>query len=80
MLTAATAAGDCPAGDMFADEGRTTRVFAGGIDDEEYELWAATEGRKFIRMSEARACSDLGQDEVREVSHAAHCRSNSISF
>jgi hypothetical protein len=60
-----------------ADDGRPTRIFAGGINDEEYELWAATEGRKFIRMSEARACSGLGQDEV---SHAAHSRSNSIRF
>ena len=81
MLTAATAQpDDCRAGDMFeaaADDGRPTRIFAGGINDEEYELWAATEGRKFIRMSEARACPGLGQDEV---SHAAHSRSNSISF
>jgi len=86
MLTAATAQpDDCRAGDMFeaaADDGRPTRIFAGGINDEEYELWAATEGRKFIRMSEARACSGLGQDDdaFYEVSHAANSRSNSISF
>jgi hypothetical protein len=58
-----------------AAEGRPTRVFAGGIDDEEYEKWAATEGRKFIKMFEARACLSLCQDEV-----SAHCRSSSISL
>ena len=69
MLTAATAQpDDCRAGDMFeaaADDGRPTRIFAGGI-----------------RMSEARACSGLGQDDdaFYEVSHAANSRSNSISF
>ena len=50
------------------------RVFAGGIDDEEYERWAAAEGRQLAAdMSAAARAAPACDDEVgaRALAHAS---------